>query len=104
MNTPDGFRQRELKPEKELVTLNPVADVVDIKSTKELITLTFIISHLDKNELPNHQMILSSVIIHRDLAKKVAESLMRHANRGNIEANIKIHPLPPGMKLPEEKK
>lgn len=100
---PNGFRPQEPK-KPEIVTLNPVADVVDIMSNGALITMVFKLSHLDKRMLPNHHMVLCSVMFDKELAVKIAKTLSQHANRGNVEANIKTHPLPPGMQLPEEKK
>ena len=97
----------EIKPmdsKNQPVILNPVADVVDIQSNGELVTITFMTETLDKTQLPNHRMILSSVMMHRDLALKVAASLVRHAGRGAVSPIIKTHPLPPGMKLPSDKK
>lgn len=95
----DGFRKHEEQPP---VILNTVTDSVDIRSDGKIITLTFMLGKLDKRILPNHKMIVSSVIMDKTLANALAQNLFKHANRGNFEAVTEKHDLPKDLKLPKK--
>lgn len=99
-NKQNGFRKHE-QP-KQPVILNTVADSVDIRSDGQIITLTFMLGKLDKNILPNHKMIVSSVIIDKVLANALAQNLFKHANRGNIDVVATKHDLPKDFQLPKK--
>lgn len=88
--------------EKQPQAIMPIADHVEFESKNGVIKVSFYTSRLDKNLLPNHIMKLSEVVIDKDTAKKVADMLNKHANRGNVEANIKKTPLPTAL-LPKNK-
>ena len=97
---PNGVKPKNEDP----VILNPVADDVTIKSSQGVISLVFMTSHLDPKVLANHKMILSTILMHKNLAKSLGLELIKHAERGEAEVVIKKHPLPEGMKLPDQEK
>lgn len=91
-----------MEKEKPPQAIMPIADHVEFESKNGVIRVTFYTSRLDKDLLPHHIMKLSEITIDKDTAKKVADMLNKHANRGNIEANIKKSPLPKEL-LPKKK-
>lgn len=86
------------KNKNEPIRLEPIADSVDIESRGGLIKLIFFTSRLEKTLLPNHIMKLSEVVLDSKTAEGVANYLIKHANRGKAEAQIKKTPLPDALK------
>lgn len=86
-----------MENEEQQERLMTISDVVEFESQKGMIKITFYTSRLDKDLMPNHIMKLSEIVLDSNTAVSVAEMLLKHAKRGNLEAQVKKTPIPSGL-------